>query len=806
MRIRASWEFGCLNPCCDASTSPPLTLGPPTPSSSGSDSSSHTSPPSAVGPQVLPAWAEFADHLDCYVDDMVHRRHRTRKPAAALPQGRMPIGTWNSHPVRCSEDGLRPGSSSAAAPSDNDDNTSLSSSPGGVRLWNDQPDAADDHDVGYQQISYPVNRLHDGLSPVSLGHTPGLHSVAQDDGPVIYGNKVVGPEYVKAKHGKANGEVQFAVHRNGDISAQQWSQARGLWEIIGQYSYARQRTEGQLAADRLKGETTVHALQKDSFPYFCAVAKQRELVASGNTSLDFTALLDASLHKYTYMEPSGKEEPHPQPLVGNHGAERQRFNQSSAQESVGAWRLPIPQHNLSNSFAFASRFNNPYPSSDYGYMNGTIGYQRETPIYGDAVPDSAARLRCQAPVWMSTNSNSAFNPQMLSNVRGDMVKHIAERTHMRSHGLLAEEQPKTYSQNMQSPLVLMGESPSRNSSYIATPFRGHRPANLFSAQQVPDPYGTPQHNQVQYAQTPSPIASFNQQDLKKTVANPSGVVPPREYGNESQYPVQHHMYTARNMGTGPFANKKSKTVAEMGVVGGHVFVTNQGRTTEQKEPEPKVELIKPFSNEPIRTIEELDDELLRGWKPKISRHDDPHLWSEFHDKLVADYKAGLPKDQKYENYDLFSAACRKKTSQWHDSLYERVLEGAKLMGDHSGIIYLPSAENGREPVSVTRSVLPFFENMVHYHAKIPGYGDNWGTAPQCAIDLSPTGNHSFFGDAAQKTTDVKTDNGHPEDAGAEANTSMEDAETKVNMWLTGTLGGTKSKAAMGKAPNRRQRD
>ena len=97
----------------------------------------------------------------------------------------------------------------------------------------------------------------------------------------VFGNALPGPEVIGANEGSADGEVRFIQQPTGDILAYQWSSGRYLWENIGQFSGHRNRVEGQLAADRLKGETAYQSLQRTTLAYFRIIAKQREANVMG---------------------------------------------------------------------------------------------------------------------------------------------------------------------------------------------------------------------------------------------------------------------------------------------------------------------------------------------------------------------------------------------------------------------------------------------------------------------------------------------------------------------------------------------
>jgi hypothetical protein len=97
----------------------------------------------------------------------------------------------------------------------------------------------------------------------------------------VFGNDLPGPSFMDGNPGTADGQLQFIQHPNGDVSAHQWSSYRFGWENIGQFSNIRKKIEGQLAAERLKGETAWQSLQQNTLAYFRTVAKQREADAMG---------------------------------------------------------------------------------------------------------------------------------------------------------------------------------------------------------------------------------------------------------------------------------------------------------------------------------------------------------------------------------------------------------------------------------------------------------------------------------------------------------------------------------------------
>ena len=97
----------------------------------------------------------------------------------------------------------------------------------------------------------------------------------------VFGNALPGPGVMDGSEGHKDGEVRFVQHPNGDVFAHQWSAGRFCWDNIGQFSNHRKKVEGQLAADRLKGETANQSLQRNTLVYFRLIAKQREANVMG---------------------------------------------------------------------------------------------------------------------------------------------------------------------------------------------------------------------------------------------------------------------------------------------------------------------------------------------------------------------------------------------------------------------------------------------------------------------------------------------------------------------------------------------
>lgn len=142
-------------------------------------------------------------------------------------------------------------------------------------------------DQGFQIFQRRKNRRHGDLNAYEDKPEERQTTVeaAVDERKIynVFGNALPGPDYIEANPGAHNGEIKFIQHPNGDVSARQWSAERFTWDNIGQFSNIRKKLEGQLAADRLKGETGYQASQKNTLIYFRIIAKQREANAMGRS-------------------------------------------------------------------------------------------------------------------------------------------------------------------------------------------------------------------------------------------------------------------------------------------------------------------------------------------------------------------------------------------------------------------------------------------------------------------------------------------------------------------------------------------
>lgn len=119
-------------------------------------------------------------------------------------------------------------------------------------------------------IDYQNCRSNQAVLPYMLRDAQEMNDLYQD-----FAARLPGPELLKTLQGHMEGVVKFVRHHNGDISAHQWSNATMSWCHIGQYSFARRRTEGPMASFRLsENANEVMAGQESTLAYFVALAHQ----------------------------------------------------------------------------------------------------------------------------------------------------------------------------------------------------------------------------------------------------------------------------------------------------------------------------------------------------------------------------------------------------------------------------------------------------------------------------------------------------------------------------------------------------
>ena len=100
----------------------------------------------------------------------------------------------------------------------------------------------------------------------------------------VFGSNLAGPDSLEHNHGSRDGQIQFIQHPTGDVSAHQWTGFH--WTNLGQFSNTRQRIEGQLASDRIKGQFSSMLSQLDGPAYFRQVALQRDPQSGSDSSFE----------------------------------------------------------------------------------------------------------------------------------------------------------------------------------------------------------------------------------------------------------------------------------------------------------------------------------------------------------------------------------------------------------------------------------------------------------------------------------------------------------------------------------------
>ncbi|KAL9084583.1 MAG: hypothetical protein Q9165_008009 [Trypethelium subeluteriae] len=196
----------------------------------------------------------------------------------------------------------------------------------------------------------------------------------------VFGNSLPGPDFLQHTTGSQEGQVQFIQHPNGDVSAHQWTASLYQWTNLGQYSNTRKRIEGQLASDRIRGQSSSMLSQLDSVAYFRAVALQREPRSESKTPLG--SYRDHDFAQSVLDDPKflgARQGPHPGPQLQTR-PNPQNFttrNVSNENSYLGKSSLftsptasPKPYQALNNTHAWStsksvSKMSDAYQTGEY---------------------------------------------------------------------------------------------------------------------------------------------------------------------------------------------------------------------------------------------------------------------------------------------------------------------------------------------------------------------------------------------------------------------------------------------------------
>ncbi|KAH9829731.1 hypothetical protein Tdes44962_MAKER02206 [Teratosphaeria destructans] len=570
-------------------------------------------------------------------------------------------------------------------------------------------------------------------------------------GPHVFGNALPGVNFIAENVGLREGQVQFVQHPNGDISAQQWSSSGYQWVNIGMFSNIRKKVEGQLAADRLKGETADQTLLQHTLAYFRAVAKQREASVTGEPFgvKEIQALLpDAKpavkaspLPKKAapVIEPSEptRDEPDPNPT------EHEPTNASTIldrpqlaqQQPTYPYRnysghlYDSSKHNQYQQSAQSHVYNAQMPSRSVQTNPGYFDVNATSKLHDPFYPDSNALHQSSyfRDMYPTTYGSNQYNlPSQASAIHNPSADpYAAPRARptgsSRFFGEAAPFVPATQQQKTEdsTAVPLNPRTVMRGSLMeIAAQAKG-RSISQTTIDRLP-PY-----EPLKAQATPQKEQTPPSSDLKRTVANPSGIVPPKETpssaaslnGSSRLTTVAHE------------ANLKHSTPDRQWTtrgMDGSLAINSDHIPHELNAQSLNGPYFGDLPGMPGSAGKRLPDPI----GPKKTPNEELKEW--YHDGNT------LARQQQY--YHHIKRAQHLDASLGSQSSSSPASSFTKTTPAKKGLL--------TQDDSMTRLLIPVLENLSSYvqgpKEKRRGYFCPWGPAPEFAIDRSENGNQSFF--------------------------------------------------------------
>ncbi|GAM84927.1 hypothetical protein ANO11243_029290 [Dothideomycetidae sp. 11243] len=541
----------------------------------------------------------------------------------------------------------------------------------------------------------------------------------------IFGAELPSPTYCQSHPGTSNGQIQFCIHPNGDVSAQQWFDTQYQWINVGQYSNIRKRTEGQLASDRLKGETEEQSLRKNTLAYFHAIAKQREATVMGhafgieeiqgclsNSSAHPTRTVDSSFQSASNASLQPLVPAFPRAGVNVHAGESRDMPEQadSADDPFSSQDSPTPATTAQRSFLSAS----VDAPSDSSYSTLTFG--------ATSYIAGLERGQMTEPSALGTPRNFGHLP-LIYGPSGRVEHGRSDNPHTRTHA---------FSSDRAKFQIGSGEQrfDGHGQSYFRDVVRKHNDST--SSRGTGTGSRTVMHDPFKETQRSFPAiatAEYPEFNSAQTTPTPSG---PAESLNYSLlYP--YNTNDPRERGTE--VSKGFTAANDVYNVGSRL---NGDSMLLKQAPTPQL----------------LDERSL----PVSLRH---ASWPHHRLAEISDYDAELRNWYRSGN-----------KAERHEDFYQRILSyhavieaiGSSVAGPKSrdpGIIGPPTADRVQpakgkrghglryDPV-ITRLLIPVMENLASYvegpAEQRHGYWAPFTAPPEWAVDKSLNGNVSFFDD------------------------------------------------------------
>ncbi|KXT17410.1 hypothetical protein AC579_5747 [Pseudocercospora musae] len=266
---------------------------------------------------------------------------------------------------------------------------------GGIEM--DRNDSATIYDTAGFQMYTGRRRTRQAMTDQSSNTEPPVHDKPktveaeydQDEILKVFKKQLPGLDYLTTNAGMADGEVHFVQHPNGDVSARIWSAKDYEWCPIGHFSNIRKKVEGQLAGDRLKGETAYQKLQQNTLAYFRILSKQREALAMGKA-------FGQNEIKQALPEP-------PQPVFLNPFAKTEDpFHVSQASSAIKATAKPYEPLGTFNTISVGPHHSDPATPTSHSRRENTM-----LPEVRSAMLDQLHQLGDRASKRSMSNINIA---------------------------------------------------------------------------------------------------------------------------------------------------------------------------------------------------------------------------------------------------------------------------------------------------------------------------------------------------------------------------------------------------------------
>lgn len=591
----------------------------------------------------------------------------------------------------------------------------------------------------------------------------------------VFGNALPGPDYIVQNPGDRNGQVKFVQHPNGDVSAHQWSESRYMWENIGQFSNIRKKVEGQLAADRLKGETAYQTLQQNTLTYFRTIAKQREASVMGiSFGIKEIQALMPELKPVQTTSPLPKRS-----APTTESAELPALNVKVREGDVAPHTAalgPNQSFGTNGSFSYETYpgympFQHSYYPSNYDHHHFQHTYQNSSNFvgghYGNDYYGNLPPYSGTDDPFYSTSANHYRNiygapsrydqRTAASSMYGGFKAVVSNHEPVR---VADQNSSVAHSSNMTNATSTDATSQSRfiRNGVVAVPMKA-KPMTSLNARSVlleslekitaqakersksqsnirtvlHDPLSHESELSLSTTEVPSdivkPSSSSSSSELKKTVANPSGIIPPK-----SMQPPSSSFTAARHLTLADtHDNLRQKTLETFWSV----------------RPSNTTPYISSSSKGGKISAEDTNGSFLDD-APGYTGTTFPKTCAQsIHD---TNYEQELK--QWWSNGNTFSRQKefyqRIKNLQKTDSFF---LNNSSSPSNSHGAFGTPASRSSASASDqvddpMTRLLIPVLENLSSYVQgpveKRRDYFSQWSQPPDWCIDRSPSGNNSFF--------------------------------------------------------------